>query len=144
MLLFRYDDFGNSLKRNNEFAVPSSPMFNWLVLNSRSSKGNLSELLANRKKGNKGKSDVFLEALTDQDTLDVPVNVSIADVYAVNPLDSFSGGSLFYYYSCIIFSCLIFVFAFFYFILRGSDDRWSYFWSLQAHSDPTMQGGKRI
>lgn len=85
-----YDDFGLPLKKNKtEFAIPSSPDNGVLVMNSRSSRNNLKDLLSNRKKNMKGKCDWFLDALVDSDSYDVPVNVSIVDIVAVNPLESF-------------------------------------------------------
>lgn len=87
-----FDDFGLPLRKNKtEFEVPNCPDNGVLVMNSRSGRGNLKELLANRKKNLKGKSDWFLEALIDSDSFDIPVNISIVDIVAVNPLESFHG-----------------------------------------------------
>ena len=91
-----YDDFGLPLRKNKtEFEVNNSPDNGFLVMNSRSSRNNLKDLLANRKKNMKGKSDWFLDALVESDSFDVPVNVSIVDIVAVNPLESFNGKHLY-------------------------------------------------
>jgi hypothetical protein len=59
-------------------------------MNSRSSRNGLKDLLANRKKNAKAKSDWFLDALVESDSFDIPVNISIVDIVAVNPLEAFN------------------------------------------------------
>lgn len=87
-----YDDFGLPLRKNkSEFSVPSLPDSGVLLMSSRSNRNNLMELLSNRKKNIKGKSDWFLDAIVQPEAFDVPVNVSIVDIVAANPLESFNG-----------------------------------------------------
>jgi hypothetical protein len=89
----RHDDFGTPITRNNDYAVPNSPNCNWLVMDTRTSKLGIREHLANRKKLVKGKPDPFIDALHDPESFDIPANVSVVDITAVNPLESFHGGS---------------------------------------------------
>ena len=99
----RYDDFGLPLRKNKtDFEVPVSPDSEALVMNSRSSRNGLKELLANRKKNMKGKSDWFLDALVESDSFDVPVNVSVVDIVAANPLESFHGIFVVLHYGIIL------------------------------------------
>jgi hypothetical protein len=86
------NDLGESIKRKEtDYAIPNSPSFNWLVMSTRTNRNGLRDLLTNRKKNLKAKSDVFLDGLVDPASLDMPVNVAVVDIVAVNPLDSFNG-----------------------------------------------------
>ena len=80
---------------NDQYVVPNSPNYNWLVMNTRSGRSNLPDLLLNRKKNLKAKSDMFLDALIEADSFDVPINVAMVDISAANPLESFYGKNIF-------------------------------------------------
>jgi hypothetical protein len=60
-------------------------------MDTRTSKVGIREHLANRKKLVKGKPDPFIDALHDPESFDIPANVSVVDITAVNPLESFHG-----------------------------------------------------
>lgn len=75
-------------------------------MNSRSSRNGLKDLLANRKKNMKGKSDWFLDALVESESFDIPVNVSIVDIVAANPLESFHGTLLSFLFNVVLVTIL--------------------------------------
>lgn len=74
-------------------SIPTSIDNNWLVLKTRSIPKESKDPLLDRKVPMKGPNsrDPFLDAMLSPESFDLEVNLSVIDVTASNPLETFHG-----------------------------------------------------